>query len=285
MQNRIYTILIVSEGRKAPFGFQLSLRVFSALCLLFCIAVSGVLFLARSHAQLAEQVTILPLLEEENALQEADLHYLESEIRQLLNQMAELEALGRKVQDIMAGGEDENQRTPLLSRSGQRGDFTLEQSLAYLKETLPQKTEEMNQLVSEVEEYRSRLAATPDFWPVRGTVTSPFGWRRDPVSLGNSFHRGVDIGSPAGATVRAAADGVVKRASYWPGWGNLIVIDHGVYQTYYAHLQRFHIKTGQKVSKGEKIGEVGSTGFSTGPHLHFEIHKHGKPLDPLTILR
>jgi murein DD-endopeptidase MepM/ murein hydrolase activator NlpD len=118
-------------------------------------------------------------------------------------------------------------------------------------------------------------------WPVTGTITSPFGWRSNPFGGSPEFHQGLDIAAPTGTTVTAAAAGTVIMAQWYGGYGNYILIDHGGgYSTGYGHLSAIYVSNGQSVSRGQAIGAVGSTGQSTGPHLHFEIRIAGKPVDP-----
>jgi murein DD-endopeptidase MepM/ murein hydrolase activator NlpD len=118
-------------------------------------------------------------------------------------------------------------------------------------------------------------------WPVTGTITSPFGWRSNPFGGSPEFHQGLDIAAPTGTTVTAAAAGTVIMAQWYGGYGNYILIDHGgSYSTGYGHLSAIFVATGQSVQRGQAIGAVGSTGQSTGPHLHFEVRINGKPVDP-----
>ena len=118
-------------------------------------------------------------------------------------------------------------------------------------------------------------------WPVTGTITSPFGWRSNPFGGGPEFHQGLDIAAPSGTTVTAAASGTVIMAQWYGGYGNYILIDHGGgYSTGYGHLSAIYVSNGQSVQRGQAIGAVGSTGQSTGPHLHFEVRIAGKPVDP-----
>jgi murein DD-endopeptidase MepM/ murein hydrolase activator NlpD len=118
-------------------------------------------------------------------------------------------------------------------------------------------------------------------WPVTGTITSPFGWRPNPFGGAPEFHQGLDIAAPTGTTVTAAAGGTVIMAQWYGGYGNYILIDHGGgYSTGYGHLSAIYVATGQTVQRGQAIGAVGSTGQSTGPHLHFEVRIAGKPVDP-----
>jgi len=119
-------------------------------------------------------------------------------------------------------------------------------------------------------------------WPVNGPITSPFGYRNDPVLGGNRLHAGVDIGASSGTPIKAAGDGVVIMAGWNGGYGNFTLIDHGGgLATGYGHQSSIGVRVGQHVSTGEVIGNVGSTGASTGPHLHWEVRVNGTPVDPM----
>jgi len=116
--------------------------------------------------------------------------------------------------------------------------------------------------------------------PAKGVFTSKFGVRW------GKMHNGVDIGAPAGTNIIAACAGTVEFAGWEQGYGNVVKIDHGNgLKTVYGHCKSIYVKKGQKVTKDEKIGEVGSTGNSTGPHLHFEIRVNGTPEDPLNHIK
>lgn len=122
-------------------------------------------------------------------------------------------------------------------------------------------------------------------WPVSGMITSPFGWRRNPFNGAPDFHQGLDIGAPSGTTITAPAAGTVISAGWYGGYGNFVLIDHGGgMSTGYGHLSQIFVANGQTVQKGQAIGAVGSTGVSTGPHLHFEVRINGKPVDPVPYL-
>jgi murein DD-endopeptidase MepM/ murein hydrolase activator NlpD len=117
--------------------------------------------------------------------------------------------------------------------------------------------------------------------PLEGTVSSRFGLRKDPFTGRTLFHRGIDIAAPAGVQVRAAEGGEVLGAGYERGYGNTVVVRHpGGLQTRYAHLATLEVKPGQEIAAAQVVGTVGNTGRSTGPHLHFEVTRLGKPLDP-----
>ena len=131
------------------------------------------------------------------------------------------------------------------------------------------------------------LGATPAIQPVSNKdlnrIASGFGYRIDPIYKTVKLHAGLDFSAPQGTPIYATANGRVKTASYSDvGYGNHVVVDHGYgYQTLYGHMVRIKVRSGHKVSRGEIIGYVGSTGKSTGPHCHYEVHKNGQRLDPV----
>ncbi len=133
----------------------------------------------------------------------------------------------------------------------------------------------------------SRTVSSGRFsWPLRGRLTSPFGYRRHPLWGTISLHTGQDIAAPYGTPIGASDAGEVIFSGWWDGYGKAVVIDHGRgYTTVYGHMSRIYVQAGQKIDKLQVIGLVGSTGFSTGPHLHFEIRINGKPVDPIPFLR
>lgn len=119
-------------------------------------------------------------------------------------------------------------------------------------------------------------------WPVYGRITSPFGYRVHPITKVYKLHTGVDIAARTGTPIRAAADGKVIMASWMNAYGYTVVIDHGSgISTLYAHCSSINARVGQIVEQGEIIAKVGSTGYSTGPHLHFEKRINGKPVNPM----
>ena len=121
-------------------------------------------------------------------------------------------------------------------------------------------------------------------WPIYGMISSPYGWRIHPITKRLSFHTGIDIAAPEGTPVFAAESGIVTFAGKKSGYGLLIIIKSGKYQTLYGHLSRICVYNGQFVKKGQLIGRVGNTGLSTGPHLHFEVRVEGKHTNPVAYL-
>jgi murein DD-endopeptidase MepM/ murein hydrolase activator NlpD len=137
----------------------------------------------------------------------------------------------------------------------------------------------------DVERHEALASATPSIWPAHGWLTGTFGGRSDPFTGEPGYHQGIDISTEKGQPVYATADGTVESASYTGDYGNLIVLQHGFgLATRYGHLSSFAAKAGQTVKRGDVIGYVGSTGRSTGAHLHYEILANSKLINPLQLL-
>lgn len=144
--------------------------------------------------------------------------------------------------------------------------------------------------VGEIKDYlrtqRDIYVATPKGSPVVGSISSQYGLREHPRSGEENFHSGIDISSSPGNPVKATADGIVSFSGWSGGSGNLVVLEHGHgFSTFYAHNRSIPVKVAKKVKRGDIIGYVGSTGNSTGPHVHYEIWKDGKPINPVTYLK
>lgn len=131
----------------------------------------------------------------------------------------------------------------------------------------------------------AKLASTPSIWPAKGEVTSSFGWRLSPFGDNNEMHAGIDIASKMGTPVVAAADGQIVQSSLVGDYGNMVQIDHGNgITTIYGHNSELAVSVGQTVHKGQIISYVGSTGRSTGPHLHYEVRKNDAAINPWDYL-
>lgn len=137
---------------------------------------------------------------------------------------------------------------------------------------------------------KSLRNATPSLWPTDGQITSLFGYRFSPLSRdedeAGEFHPGVDIANHADTLINATADGTVTFAGWSHGYGNLVVIDHGYgLQSVYGHTSKALVKAGDRVTKGQVIAYMGTTGRSTGAHLHYEVRRQGKPINPMQFLK
>lgn len=142
--------------------------------------------------------------------------------------------------------------------------------------------EKYEEVYNVLAEKKSILDHTPSIIPARGYRTRGFGMKYDPFTGYKRFHGGIDIGNKTGTPIYATADGVVQSTGIAGDFGKLITINHGYgYKTRYGHLSKIKVKRGQKILRGDLIGLMGSTGYSTGPHLHYEVIKNGKRVNPL----
>ncbi|MFA9557001.1 peptidoglycan DD-metalloendopeptidase family protein [Evansella sp. AB-rgal1] len=158
--------------------------------------------------------------------------------------------------------------------------------LMAMREELPRIIEEFEQTVSRLLEYEEELKKIPTLMPTSGgRITSRFGNRNDPFSGATSFHSGIDIAGPLNSPIYATADGIVLTAGWDGPLGRAITIQHGgTYETIYAHLNSIAVSVGDEVKKGEIIGGMGTTGRSTGVHLHYEIKRNGNYVNPYTYM-
>ena len=174
--------------------------------------------------------------------------------------------------------------SPLAARDLSVAEF--QQMLDEMSRILDDRGDKLGVLDSYLMDDRLARKTIPTTMPVTmGYFSSTYGYRIDPITGRNSFHTGVDLIAPTGTPVVAAAGGVVATVGYVPEYGNIVEIDHdNGLTTRYAHLSRSHVKAGDVVMKGQSIAQVGMTGRTTGPHLHFEVREKGIPLNPNKFL-
>jgi murein DD-endopeptidase MepM/ murein hydrolase activator NlpD len=174
-----------------------------------------------------------------------------------------------------------NYSTETLSETFEKIDF--------LSRQLTIQSRSLDTIQSMANNQQAMLAAMPSIKPVREdklqkqmNVLSGFGNRIHPIYKVRKFHAGVDFPARQGTAIQSTGEGVVIDAGWHSGYGNCITIDHGYgYETLYGHMHKLSVRKGEKVKKGQKIGEVGDTGASTAPHLHYEVHFKGKPINPI----
>ena len=155
----------------------------------------------------------------------------------------------------------------------------------YIYENMETMDEKYEIFVERAHQFKLRFSSTPSIRPLYGRIMSRYGWRSHPVNGRRRFHKGIDIASWTGAPIQATADGIVEYAGWSRTFGYVVVIDHDYgYRTVYAHCSQIIAAKGDLVKKGQVVAQVGSTGLSTGPHLHYEVRKWRKSLDPLAYL-
>jgi murein DD-endopeptidase MepM/ murein hydrolase activator NlpD len=159
---------------------------------------------------------------------------------------------------------------------------SVDYKIQFMKNMLSKLETSVNLLDQHLLDKDSFIKSTPTIWPARGWVTSYFGIRKSEFSGENKMHEGVDIGSRIGSKIIAPADGMITFAGAKPGFGYYVQIDHGYgLETIFAHASSLVVRKGDKIKRGELLARIGSTGLSTGPHVHYEVRVNGTPVDPM----
>ncbi|HXU94072.1 MAG TPA: M23 family metallopeptidase [Gallionella sp.] len=225
----------------------------------------------------------------------SSLDAMAARVGQMQAQLQRLDALGARLAKLSGMKPDEfrfdqppAQGGPLVTLNPQQMSVaTLEQQLNVLTQLVSDRSDKLVALETLLQQNQLSRKLLPSIPPIaEGFSSSNFGWRLDPFTGTSAMHEGVDFMVPEGTAIRASAGGVVAYSDYHPQYGNMIEIDHGNdIVTRYAHASRLLAKVGQVVRRGEKIAEVGSTGRSTGSHLHFEVRYKGIAQNPVRFLQ
>lgn len=282
-----------------------SLKLALAISAAAIVGLAGFCFYQGS--QLAAYKNDAAGYEEYRKNKEADaikLKQLTEDNEKMLRDMQEISNLEKKLRRALIRDVDNSKLGDLSSSSvspssytpGQGGSKTLDKATTIsmltaqnknIKSQIDATKASVADLLAMMEGRSGALASFPDKWPVNGgVISSPYGGRTDPIASGFEYHHGVDIALEYGEPIYAAGAGTVTKAGTNGGYGIFASIDHGNgYQTQYGHMSAVAVKAGQKVAKGEVIGFVGNTGYSTGPHLHFEVLSDGQTIDPFFITK
>ena len=299
-------IIIVSEKMAKPK----TLGVFESLGLLLALilvpVVLTLLFITPQQVIKSQGVKAMlpPHLRGAMLSTQNHLDAYAKQIGELQARIMRLDAQNQrlaKLAGVKSTAEPINERTPVNEPAisaplGQGGPLVKDSPLS--EEDLKATIEQMSADLDFRDEYQGKIEAKllqksvlremlPNSSPVAAAYSSSsYGWRIDPLNGHRAFHEGLDFPASVGMPVYAAADGIVTTAVQTPDYGNLLKIDHGSgLETRYAHNSKLLVKSGDRVMKGQKIALIGSTGRSTGPHLHYEIRLNGNPLDPREYLR
>ncbi len=246
----------------------------------FVFNVIGFWYYRSLHASFEQDRQAIAVYEEEKS-------ELVNKVAVLEKSVNETEKLAVKLASLVGPERIPMQKGvgPIPNLKEMKFDKALEPKLENLEDrsvTLQAKIKELSRIQEDKLMY---IASTPSIWPVKGWVTSDFGYRRSPFTLANDFHSGLDIAVQWGTPIVAPADGVVTFSGRKGGFGNTVIIDHGFgVSTHYGHTSSLLVQEGMKIKRGEKIALVGNTGHSTGPHLHYEIHVDGVPVDPMKYI-
>ena len=255
------------------------------------ISFLNVLFMAENINNLLDQVYYQQLIAQKDA---TELEKLKKEVEQLSEYTRQIEEQKQSVLYSMARIQNKKDKiaqdiytSQYLIKKLQTDRQTYERA----EKELARQSSQLTKMLRSDAKVAPQFTTTSDFiLPVQGRVSSPFGWRTHPVFKTRKFHSGVDLAVPMGTPVKCSNSGVVVYSGWYGGYGKVVIVSHGNYKgkptsTLYAHLSRYNVNKGAKVSKGQVIGNCGSTGYSTGPHVHFEVRVNGNPTNPFNYAK
>jgi len=274
--DRFYAFIVARTSRSRAHIRRICFhkRWLKAAAVVFVAVMAGLSYGFYGLTQQAEHLRIA----RENQKLRAENDKQKQELQKLNNRVDAVEDTSRKLAEISGVEKDQPVR-------GQGGPARPVDSAAALA-ALVAKTERLEREMRDYEDLLRRRGMTPSIWPVSGKLESGMGGRRNPFGgRGFEYHEGQDIDASYGTPVMVAASGTITIAGRQRGYGNVIYVDHGAgLSTRYGHLSEIDVKIGQTVTRGQTIGLVGSTGRSTGPHLHYEVRINNQPVDPRQYL-
>jgi murein DD-endopeptidase MepM/ murein hydrolase activator NlpD len=295
---RRWTVMLVPHGSGASRAVELSQTVVKTLVGIGSVVALLLLVLGGAALSRGVNVTRSRALERENRLLASEIQRLRDRLgnlRDTLNVFTEREQGLR----LLAGLAPVDADVQQAGIGGPAGQWSERDSLAAAgangsqalaaRVDMDQLTRRANILVRSIGEaydslssHRARYAATPSIMPTKGWLTSAFARERvHPILHLARPHEGIDVSAPMGAEIEAPAAGIVTKVDWVEGYGNMLTVDHGYgLVTRYAHCSKILVVRGQRVKRGQTIALVGSTGLSTGPHLHYEVWVNGKPVNP-----
>ncbi|HEY0407232.1 MAG TPA: peptidoglycan DD-metalloendopeptidase family protein [Pyrinomonadaceae bacterium] len=276
--DRLYAFIVARTTRSRARIRRISvhkrwMKIFAALGIItLCAALYGFYGLTQHLIHLR--------IERENQALRAENEKQRQQLSNLNHRVEAVEESSRRLAEI-SGVEQEQQQQEINTHGAGGPAIPLDEATA-----LEHKTVQLEQELRNYEVALRERAMTPSIWPVTGELTDGFGGRRNPFGgYSSEFHTGQDIATLSGTPVAAAANGTVIFAGCQNGYGQIVIIDHGDgLTTRYGHLSKIETSVGQSITRGEILGRVGSTGRSTGPHLHYEVRINDKPVDPMQYL-
>jgi len=289
-------ILIFGQKTSKTRNLRVHKKTFKVGLYLLAFCVLLTIFFFCDYIQVRKKSFELAQLRYETEEQRTKIHFYSSKIEDLEKQLARLKVFDKKIRIIanlekgqettsfvgMGGPSPSDVREKLRAERDEAGLVRqMRTDVERLKSEAMSREESLSELEKLLQNKREMLTHTPSIWPVHGWVTSGFGFRTDPFTGLAQMHEGLDISNREGSPVIASADGIVSATGKDFTYGNVVVISHGFgIISRYNHLSKILVGAGRKVKRGDIIAEVGTTGRSTGPHLHYEIRVNGIPINP-----
>jgi len=294
------TILIFGHKTSKTRHLKIRKKTIKIGFYLFAFAIVSVTFFFCDYIQVKKKAYEVARLRQQTEIQRSQIHFFSSKIEELEKQVSKLKDFDKRIR-IIANLDKSQDSTPVMGLGGpspsdlreklkgEKDDKGLVQQMKIDVERLQSEVVSQETSLSELEKVlltkQEMLAHTPSIWPAQGWVTSDFGFRTNPFTGLTQMHEGIDISNRVGTIVIAPANGFVSDiGSDWVH-GRFLVISHGFgMTTRYSHLNKVLVKVGQKVKRGDKIAEIGTSGKTTGPHLHYEVRLNGIPVNPMRYI-
>jgi murein DD-endopeptidase MepM/ murein hydrolase activator NlpD len=294
------TIILLPGASSKVRRISIPNKLIPVLCLLTIVTLGVIGLLVHDYRKIKSQIPELHHLRKENGIQKTQIIALCKEINQTNQKIAALQEFDHKLR-IMTNLPPSGEQDQFLGVGGSnvtalKPDYQLEEVHSGLIHRMHSAIEGLNteiavtaisqnELSQFLKEQKSLLACTPSVAPAKGWYSSGFGYRISPFTNQREFHKGLDIATRIGTPIVAPADGLVVFAGKEGSYGRMIAINHGYsMKTRYGHLHKFQVKKGDRVKRGQIIGEVGKSGRCTGPHLHYEVLLNGVPVNPLRYI-
>ena len=301
IRDKLLTFLYLPDGASEPRSFTVRRNALWALVVTVLIALGASGWTVLHYSSRLKDAYKVELLEKQNGALRAEVDQLDGEMEALRHQvsknfdfqkkariLANLDELDDDVAQVGVGGPTFGYVHALPDIDGPTRDRLLSarQDIDKLLRQARLQKADYETIVASLEASNEAVRTTPSLRPVNvGFVSSRFGWRMDPISGRRAMHRGIDFSARMGTPVHATADGVVTFSGVWQTYGNVVEVSHGGgFVTRYAHLQRRLVQKGERVTRNDVIGRVGSTGRSTFSHLHYEIEQAGERVDPMRFV-
>ena len=289
MDKRFSTIIFVPHARAKFRKLKVSHRLlFSIVSLVTSSLCLSTFFSVQYFTSLSQTHELTKLRTENRDLQVANESFSKS-VETLRTQLRTVEDRTRKLAIIAEMSISTLDETAQGGAGGLRSDDKIGNPFRDDIDKMSFRSNRLERDLSVLEQkfvaQSQLLSSTPSLAPVRGILTDGFGGRHDPFTGEPGTHNAIDISSAVGQPVRAPADGIVVKSEWEGGYGNVVYVSHGYgYSTRYGHLSGFSVRPGQRIKRGDIIGYVGSTGRSTGPHLHYEVRLNNNPVNPLEYI-
>ena len=297
MAKRFFTVLILPDATAQARKFHITRPVLTALASLVAVGIMAFAFFLYQYVSLNLRMLEVRQLRQEvgdRAVLAAKITQLEGDLSRLrefdqkLRVVAGLDQGAQDRPDFAQGGAGTPSRTALMDtvqhEAGRLADL-VNRDIEVLGREITSRERSFRELKTLLDEKRSILGSTPTIWPVKGLITASYGYRQSPFTGAREMHEGLDVAAPYGSPILATADGIVSFAGPLAAFGNVVFVNHGHgFTTFYAHSSKIKVKEGQSVKRGDVLAYVGTTGRTTGPHVHYEVQVNGVTVNPMKYI-